>query len=246
MAVHRSLGVGLCIGVCSWAVGDARVGSEPGSDAQAVLRSFPIGDKELATLGENPFFVLKPGYQLTFANRDAKSPVTLVITVLNETKTLGGIDTRIVEERESKGGDLVEVSRNYFAISQKTGDVYYFGEDVDMYKKGKVVSHEGSWQHGAKGATFGLAMPAKPVVGSRYYQEQAKGVAMDRAEIVSVTERITTPAGSFEGCVKMKETTPLEPDNKDIKIYAPGIGLVSDANAELVKHGKLEKPKEKE
>jgi hypothetical protein len=112
--------------------------------------------------------------------------------------------------------------------------VYYFGEDVDMYKKGKVVNHEGSWRHGANGATFGLMMPGKPVVGMKFYQEQAKGVAMDRAEIVSLTGTVTTRAGRFERCVKTKETTPLERLATEFKFYAPGVGLVKDGDLELV------------
>lgn len=179
---------------------------------------------------------LKPGYQLTFADKDDGEAETLVITVLNETKNVGGIETRIVEERESKNGELIEVSRNYFAMSGQTGDVYYLGEDVDMYKKGEVVNHDGSWHHGANGATLGLMMPAKPIMGAKYYQEVAKGVAMDRAEIVGVTEQLTTPAGSFTRCLRTKETTPLEPLAREYKMYAPGVGLIKDGDLELVSH----------
>ena len=152
--------------------------------AQAWTQSFPVDLRTLATEGESPYFILKPGYQATFEGRSDGKAGKLVITVLNETLNVGGVDTRVVEEREWSGGGLIEVSRNYFAIHPPTGDVYYFGEDVDMYKKGKVVNHEGSWRHGASGATFGLIMPGKPVVGMKFYQEQAKGVAMDRSEIV--------------------------------------------------------------
>jgi hypothetical protein len=42
--------------------------------------------------------------------------IDLVITVLNETKVVDGIETRVVEERESEDGELVEISRNYFAV----------------------------------------------------------------------------------------------------------------------------------
>jgi hypothetical protein len=202
------------------------------SFAQAWTQSFPVKTSELATQGENPYFMLKPGYESTFEGKASK----LVITVLNETLTVGGVDTRIVEEREWSGGALIEVSRNYFAIHPATGDVYYFGEDVDMYQKGKVVNHEGSWRHGSKGATFGLMMPGTPSVGMRFYQEQATGVAMDRAEIVSLTDKLTTPAGAFERCLKSKETTPLEKSASEFKIYAPGVGLVKDGDLVLVSH----------
>ena len=46
-----------------------------------------------------------------------------------------------------------------------------------------------------------------------------------------------TPAGKFEKCLKVEETTPLEAD-KAHKYYAPGVGLVQEGNLKLVKYGK--------
>jgi hypothetical protein len=200
--------------------------------AQAWQTAFPIDVKTLTTDGEAPYFVLKPGYQSTFTSAGGK----LVITVTNETLDVGGVMTRVVEEREWKGAELIEVSRNYFAMDPKTGDVYYFGEDVDEYRKGKVVSHGGSWRHGTHSATFGLMMPGRPTVGMKFYSEQAKGVAMDRAEIVSVGETLKTPAGTFDRCVKTRETTPLETFAREYKLYAPGVGLIKDGDLVLVSH----------
>jgi hypothetical protein len=163
-------------------------------------------------------------------------PTVLTISVLNETKTVDGVETRIVEEREVAAGRTIEVSRNYFAISKRTTDVFYFGEDVDMYKDGKVTSHEGSWLSGVAGAHFGLAMPATPLLGARYYQEIAPKVAMDRAEIISVTDTLDTPAGKFQNCVKTEETSEIE-SGKEYKVYVAGIGLIQDASLKLAKHG---------
>jgi hypothetical protein len=160
-----------------------------------------------------------------------------LITVLDETRNVGDVETRVVEERETSGDTPLEVSRNYFAIDKRTGDVYYFGEDVDTYKHGKVAGHEGGWHHGSDRARFGLAMPGSPALGARYYQEQAPGVAMDRAEVVSLTDRLVTPSGAFEGCLKTKESSPLEPLVKEYKVYAPGIGLIKDGSLLLVSHG---------
>jgi len=204
--------------------------------AQPWVQTFDVDTKDLVSTGESRYFVLKPGHQLTFEERSSGRPGTLIVTVLNETMNVGGVDTRVVEERESKGGELVEVSRNYFAIHSKTGDVYYFGEDVDIYKKGKVVSHEGAWRHGSNGAHFGLMMPGAPLVGMRFYQELARGIAMDRAEVLSLTETAKTPAGAFAECLRTKETTPLEPFAHEYKVYAPGIGLIKDGSLELVSH----------
>jgi hypothetical protein len=90
------------------------------------------------------------------------------------------------------------LTRDYYAIDELTSDVYYFGEDVDVYRNWRVVSRKGSWLSGVNGAKFGLMMPGSPKAGQRFYQEQAPGVGMDRAEIVSATETANTPAGTFE------------------------------------------------
>jgi hypothetical protein len=142
--------------------------------------------------------------------------------------------TRIVEERETEGGQLAEVSRNYFAIDKTTGDVYYFGEDVDEYKNGKVTGHEGAWLSGVNGARFGLMVPAKPKVGDRYYQEIAPKVAMDRAEVLGISEQVKVPAGVFANCLHTKESSGIESGSED-KWYAPDVGLIKDADFVLAK-----------
>ena len=195
---------------------------------------FALDPAELATSGENPYFVLEPGFQSEFGG----GGVRLVITVLSDIKRVDGVDTRVVEERETKGGHLIEVSRNFFAISRRTNAVFYFGEDVDMYENDRVVSHDGAWQSGAGGAKFGLMMPAPILIGARFYQEIAPKVAMDRAEVLSMTEIVKTPAGEFRNCVKIEETTPLEPGVREAKFYARGIGLVQDGDLKLVKYGR--------
>ena len=194
---------------------------------------FKIEAADWTNTGRNPYFVLEPGYSLLLEDGASR----LVVTVLPDTKTVDGVATRVVEERESKGPELVEVSRNYFAMSVRTNAVFYFGEDVDMYKGGKVVSHEGSWVAGTNGAKFGLMMPGLPLVKARYYQEIAPRVAMDRAEIVSVTERLQTPAGTFTNVLKTIETSQLESGPGEAKYYAAGVGLLQDGSFKLVKYG---------
>jgi hypothetical protein len=197
---------------------------------------FDVDKKDFVSVGANDFFRLEPGFYLVLE----KGKERLVITVLDETRLVDGVETRVVEERETKSGELVEISRNFFAFNTADRGVYYFGEEVDIYKKGKVVRHEGAWESGKNRARFGLMVPGRPEVGARFYQEIAPGAAMDRARIVSVDASIRTPAGEFKGCLEFVETTPLEPFARDTKIYAPGIGLVRDGALLLVEHGRRE------
>jgi hypothetical protein len=192
--------------------------------------------EDLVSTGRNPYFILEPGYQLVLEG--AREQV--IITVLDDTRQVDGVETRVVEERESKDGELVEISRNYFAISKRTNCVYYFGEEVDIYKDGRIVKHEGAWLAGEDGARFGLIMPGLPLVKARYYQEIAPRVAMDRAEIVGLETTLKTSAGDFKNCLKVEETTPLEPAEREFKYYAPGIGLIQEESLKLVKHGQAD------
>ncbi len=194
---------------------------------------FGIASCKLATTGRNPYFVLEPGFQLILEGGGTK----LQITVLNETKTVDGVLTRVVEEKEWKDGKLSEIAKNYFAMCPQTKDVFYFGEDVEFYEDGKVVKRDGSWLAGVNGNRAGLMMPGTPKLNMKYYQELARGVAMDRAEIVSLSETCKTPAGTFSGCMKVKETSGIELFAKEYKYHAPGIGLVRDEDVRLVKHG---------
>lgn len=213
--------------LCALAAATIAVGAVATQDKEGPVYtdSFLVDEKDLASTGRNPYFILEPGYQLYFESDDKKE--TLTVTVLDETKKIGAIETRIVEEREVEDGKVKELSRNYFAICKRTNSVYYFGEDAG-----------GAWLHGEKGARFGLMMPGTALVGARYYQEVAPGAAMDRSEIISVTETFVTPAGKFEKVLKTLETTPLEPKEKAFKHYAPGVGLIQDGNLKLVKFGR--------
>lgn len=186
-----------------------------------------------STTGENPYFPLQPGETRRYEGTEDGAPVVLTIQTLEETEVVSGIETRVVEERETRNDELVEVSRNFFAAAPD-GTVCYFGEDVDIYEGGEVVSHEGAWRAGEGGAVAGIIMPGRPAVGQSYNQERAPGVAQDHAEVLSTTESLTVPAGSFSDVLKTRETTPLEPGVEEFKWYAPNVGLIKDGVLELV------------
>lgn len=205
-------------------------------DKRQFTDSFMTDSCTFSSRGQNTYCILQPGFQLVLEGVEDEDTARLVITVLNETKIVNGVETRVVEENESENGKTVEISRNFFAYCEETGSVFYFGEEVDIYKDGKVAGHGGAWL--AEGNNKpGIIMPGVYLLGSRYYQEIAPGVAMDRAEIISISETYTTPAGSFTNCLKTEETSRLNPKEREYKHYAPGIGLIQDENLKLVKYG---------
>ncbi len=199
---------------------------------------FPaLSNCKLQTTGRNPYFILEPGHQLVLEGGGTK----LEITVLDQTRKIDGVQTRVVEEREWKKGQLYEVARNYFAICEDTKDVFYFGEDVDFYENGKVVKHDGTWHAGVNGNKAGLMMPGTPKLQMRFYQELAPAIAMDRAEIVSLSETCKTPAGTFTACMKVKEGSSIDLLATEYKYHAPGVGLVADEDLRLIRYGPAKK-----
>jgi hypothetical protein len=223
--------------------GLAAHGGEP-----AFTDNFPLKSCWFTPHGGNQYFPLTPNRQLYYNNArcvakgECEGLEELWITTEPETRRISigsGKDrrqviARVIEERETEDGDLKEVSRNFFSMCAPARDVYYFGEEVDIYEDGAIVSHDGAWLAGRNGALPGIVMPDSAfLLGTRYFQEQAAGVALDRAEHVETGVQLTLPAGTFKGCIKTIETTSLEPGAESIKFYCPGVGLVIDNELEL-------------
>ena len=202
--------------------------------------SFRAEDCTFTSTGRNPFFILEPNYQLVLSGGDAGDVAQVMITVLNETRDVNGTETRVVEERETLGGELAEISRNFFAICEETNSVFYFGEEVDDYENGILIAHEGAWLAGEGANKAGVIMPGTILLGARYYQEIAPDIALDRAEIIDMGEVIQTLSGDFTDTLITQETNPLEPDVAELKYYAAGIGLIQEEDLKLERYGFVE------
>lgn len=228
----RFAALGLVFGL---AVGAARAGDEIPYQAQ-----FDVSNCRLVPWGVNRTFMpLIPGYGLYLAGEDEEEGefVEVLITVEWALRTVGGIRCAVIREKEWIDEELVEISFNYFTMCRDTKTVYYLGEEVDIFEDDEVVSHDGEWLASDDANTLGVIMPGDPMLGTRYYQEWAPEIALDRAEHIGVNESVTTPAGTFHGCLVVAETTPLEPDDVSYKAYAPGVGLVVDDVIRLIDSG---------
>jgi len=200
--------------------------------------NFPLETYTMTATGENRYWSLKPGRYVVLGSLEADGSELVVISVLDETEMVDGIETRVIEEREYKDGELAEISRNFFAMAEETKDVFYFGEDVDYYEDGEIINHAGEWRAGRNNARPGLYMPANPVVGMKYYMEYDPGTAMDRAEVFDTGATVETPKGTFDNCLVVTESSPLEPDDESYKRYAPDVGMIFDDGLEVYKHNR--------
>ena len=184
---------------------------------------------------DNEFFPLPVGHRVTLEGEEGSAHLVVRITSLDETETVAGVETRVVEEFESKDGNVVETSRNFFAQAAD-GTVCYFGEDVDIYDgAGNVTSHSGSWRAGVDANRPGIFMLPSLEVGIAFQQEIAPGIAEDQAQVIAVGERTEVPAGTFEDTAALRDGSPLDGSTGD-KVYARGIGLIVDGPARLTRY----------
>lgn len=151
---------------------------------------------------------------------------------IRRTFQIGGqtFEALTVEDREyTAGGELTEATLDYFA-QDDDGNVYYLGEDVDVYRHGKVVGHSGAWLLGRDTKIPGILLPAHPKVGDKFHSENVPGITREDDEVVSVSETVTVPAGTFHDCVKVKEHAC--DGATEFKLYAPGVGVIAEMDSD--------------
>ena len=177
----------------------------------------------------NPFFLQGAGgHQLVLEAQEGGDRVRIVMTLLTVTRNVGGVITRVLEEREFLNGTLTEVTWNYHAQASD-GTVCYFGEDVDVYENG-TITHGGAWC-GVGLNQPGIFVPVNPRVGQEFQMEVAPGVALDEGRIVG-SGTVKVPFGTFTNTVRIREFNPLD-GGKDFKVLASGVGFIVDGAQQL-------------
>ncbi|HJU25763.1 MAG TPA: hypothetical protein VJ722_03710 [Rhodanobacteraceae bacterium] len=181
----------------------------------------PIDPADFTTDIDNPWFPLKPGTTFVYKAGDH---ALIRTSVTHDTITIAGVKCVVVHDEQSTDGIVEENTYDYYA-QDRSGNVWYFGEDTAEYTHGFPTSVEGAWRAGVAGAKPGIAMHAPPVPGELYRQEFALGVAEDMAKVTGFHQPVHVPYGDFNA-LKTFEFTPLEPGAKENKYYAFGIGQV--------------------
>jgi hypothetical protein len=182
---------------------------------------------EFTTQIDNPYWPMSPGARWVYLETDKEgAQQKVVVTVTDKTKMIAnGIEARVVHDVVTANGEFVEVTDDWYA-QDADGNIWYLGEDTAEYKNGKPASTEGSWEAGVDGAQAGVAVPAYPRVGLIYRQEYYAGQAEDAGKVLSLDARAKVPYGQFQGMLRTKDYTPLEPDLIENKFYAKGVGPV--------------------
>jgi len=74
--------------------------------------NFNLSSCNWSSTGRNDFFILEPGYQQVFEGHEGSDVVRLEITVLSETRKVAGVETRVIEEKESRNGVPIEIGEH--------------------------------------------------------------------------------------------------------------------------------------
>src|SRR5688500_8071723 len=193
----------------------------------------------------NPYFPITVGYQWTLEGEEDGLAVKAPLTVLPLTRSSEGIEAAILEEREwaqeEEGGPLLlnEISWNYFS-ENAAGDVCYRGESVDDIVEDPVgtftvVDHGGAWcsEDTPDVNHAGIFMPREENLqpGTSFLQEDAPGIAVDGAKIISsgiIDDDIF--GGPYSETVRLQEFELLtgRKEKADLKDFGQGVGILID------------------
>src|SRR5262245_38831241 len=205
------------------------VGGAGASNAQpvAAVTAPALDPANFVTVVDNPYFPLPVGRTLVYEGiKDGQTQIDTV-TVTNQTKIILGIAATVVSDVATHDGTVLERTSDWYA-QDKQGNVWYLGEDTVAFLANGKADTSGSWEAGVKGAIPGIVMEADPQIPDAYRQEYLAGQAEDTAWVVQVGGTITVPYGKLRNTLVTLEATRLEPGAYDQKVYAPGIGIVSE------------------
>jgi len=224
------------------------LGAGCGSSAKSAL---PQGDEpskldpaDFTTAIDNPYWPMAPGDRLIYRETgDEGVERRVVVTVTPDTKTIMGIDARVVHDVVSENGSVVEDTFDWYA-QDADGNLWYLGEDTKEYENGELKTTEGSWEAGVDGAEPGIILPADPEPGLSYREEYYKGHAEDGASVLTLDAHAKVPYGTYDNLLQTRNYSGIEPDVVEEKFYAQGIGPVLEVTisggagrAELVSRG---------
>jgi hypothetical protein len=203
-------------------------GSKSSAGSQLPTGSEPakLDPADFTTEIDNAYWPMSPGSRWVYREVENGDVQRVTVNVTDRTKTIDGIEARVVHDLvTTPDGEKVEDTFDWYA-QDKDGNLWYLGEDTKEYEDGRVVSTEGSWEHGVDGAEAGIIVPAEPKQGLTYREEYYAGHAEDAAEVLSVEGKVQVPYGRFGNAMITRNFSGIEPNVEELKFYAKGVGPV--------------------
>jgi len=156
---------------------------------------------------------------------------SIVATVTDLTKTINGVRTLVVFERDIDNGQLQE-SELAFEAQDRVGRVWNIGEYPEEYEEGQLTGAPSTWLAGVARATAGVGMLANPQLHTpSYLQGRAPAVDFfDCGQVAKTHQHVCVPLGCFNDVLVIDEWDPLDPEGgHQLKYYAPGVGSIKVA-----------------
>jgi hypothetical protein len=216
--------VALCVAGCGSKEGDAK----KASDTPQKSGKGQFGNP---TQIDNPYFPLRPGTKYTWGGTEYQEgeKVThhVVFVITDLTKTIDGVRTRVVWDRDYADGRLSE-GELAFDAQDDAGNVWSYGEYPEEFEPKKAPVAPATWFPGLDGAKPGILMLAAPRPGgASYLQGLAPKIKFaDRGRVTKKLKRACVPAGCYDDVIVIEEWTPEEPGAKQLKYHAPGVGTI--------------------
>jgi len=205
-------------------------------------KDWDLKGENLKPTGDNPWFgPVKPGFRFIMENPSSddgyyrKEVIVLDKTEPFDIPGIGKFECAVVQEEEFIDGVYVQQSLNWTAVDAVTNNVYIFGElSWEVDDEGHRV-FEGTWRAGEPDgnglAEPGILMPGTPLVGAKYIFDGHEAEAFGGSEIMETGLTQTTPAGTFENCIRIREYGITDPEDITDKVWAPGgVGIVFDTS----------------
>jgi hypothetical protein len=224
----RSIAVAIAVlALAACGGGGSKSKSSSASSLPQGTKPVKLDPADFTTNIDNPYWPMRPGSHWVYREVENGDTQRVDVTVTNQTKTLAGIEARVVHDRVSRNGETLEDTYDWYA-QDSAGNLWYLGEDTAEYENGKLKTKEGTWAAGVDGAEPGVVVPASPKQGMTYREEYYAGHAEDGAEVLGVNSQVQVPFGRFQNAMLTRNFSTIEPTVEEMKLYAKGVGPVME------------------
>jgi hypothetical protein len=224
----RSIAVAIAVlALTACGGGGSKSTSSSASGLPQGTKPVKLDPADFTTNIDNPYWPMRPGSHWVYREAENGETQRVDVTVTNQTKTLAGIEARVVHDRVSRNGETLEDTYDWYA-QDSAGNLWYLGEDTAEYENGKLKTKEGSWAAGVDGAEPGVVVPASPKQGMTYREEYYAGHAEDGAKVLGVNSQVQVPFGRFQNAMLTRNFSTIEPTVEEMKLYGKGVGPVME------------------
>lgn len=242
---HVALAATIVLSATGFAIGSVAFGAgikesprwTKGSDFSS-LKDWNLKGEQIVPHGVNPlYYPITPGHKHALERADGKyrkETVVLNATEDFDIRGIGKFKTSVVQEEEYLDGVLTRRTLDWLALDKATNNVHSFGKVSWKINDDGKPSFASTWRAGDSGgdgvAEPGLVMPGTFKVGERYLLAGAPSLAYGGAENMEAGLQLTVPAGTFKGCVRVREQDLINLQEINDRIWCPEVGIVSDTS----------------